>query len=120
MKTRWEQAVIKAFISPIYPSVAFKAENAEDLSVMFDYTVMWNAIHYPAGTVPVTVVQEGEETYQDEYNDLWTSAIKKDIKGSVGMPVGVQVVSYIFEDETCLGIMKALDDYIKFDQVPQI
>lgn len=58
--------------------------------------------------------------YEDTYNDLWTSSIKQDIKGSVGMPIGVQVVSYIWEDETCLGVMKAIDDYVKFDKHPSL
>lgn len=53
---------------------------------------MWNVLHYPAGSVPVTEVQEGEDdptTYKDGYDDMWTKAIRKDMVGSVGMPLGV-------------------------------
>lgn len=51
---------------------------------------------------------------------MWTKAIKKDVQGSVGMPLSVQIVGYIWEDETCLGVMKALDDQVKFNKYPHI
>lgn len=59
------------------------------MSMLLDYTLMWNTLHFPSGVVPVTQVLEGEETYEDNYNDSWTKAIKEDIKGSLGMPLGV-------------------------------
>ena len=52
--------------------------------------------------------------YEDHINDMWTKAIQRDITGSVGMPVGLQVVGLQWEDETVLGVMKAIDDVIKF------
>ena len=51
---------------------------------------MWSLLHYPAGTVPMTSVSEEDTHYADDgFNDLWTTAIRKDLKGSVGLPVGV-------------------------------
>ena len=87
---------------------------------MADYTLIWNVLHYPCGVLPITLVQENEQYYEDEYNDFITKAIKDDIKDSKDMPVCVQVVSYIFEDEIALGVMKAIDDKIKFNFVPKI
>jgi Asp-tRNA(Asn)/Glu-tRNA(Gln) amidotransferase A subunit family amidase len=46
--------------------------------------------------------------------------MSKDVKGSVGMPIGVQIVGHKWEDEICLGVMKALDEQVKFNEYPQI
>ena len=111
---------IEAFISPPYHGPAFKGYNAGDLGCLFDYTMIWNVLHYPSGVVPITQVQPGEEVYEDSYNDMWTSYIKEDLKGSVGMPMCVQVVSYFGDDEICLGLMKTIEDKIKFNKLPNI
>ena len=73
--------------------------------------LMWSVLHYPAGVVPITSVTEEETTYvaDDGHNDLWTKGIRKDLVGSAGMPVGVQVVSRKWDDEVALGVMKAID-----------
>lgn len=49
-----------------------------------------------------------------------TKVIKKDIQGSKGMPIGVQVVGFSFDDEIVLGVMKALDDKVNFKKHPLI
>ena len=51
-------------------------------------------------------------TYDDSVNDMITKNIKNDIKGSKGMPITVQVVGLPWEEETVLGVMKAIDDVI--------
>jgi fatty acid amide hydrolase len=90
MKQKWEKAGLDALITPPGEGTAFKAKNAEDLGSLVDYTILWNVLHWPAGTVPVTEVQAGEEYgYEDSYNDRWTKAIKDDMQGSVGMPLSV-------------------------------
>lgn len=64
----------------MYPSVAFKSENAILMNALGDYTYIWNALHYPSGTVPITHVRPLEANhYEDSHNDLWTKAIRKDI-----------------------------------------
>ena len=51
---------------------------------------------------------------------MLTKTIKTDLTNSEGMPIGVQVVGYMWEDEVCLGIMKALDDAVGFNKYPDI
>jgi Asp-tRNA(Asn)/Glu-tRNA(Gln) amidotransferase A subunit family amidase len=36
------------------------------------------------------------------------------------MPVGVQVVGYFWSDEIVLGVMKAIDEEIKFKEFPKV
>lgn len=73
--------------------------------MLSDYTVIWNLLHYPAGSLPVTEVTQDEALtahqislgheyrYEDGYDDDWTRVIRDDIQGSEGMPVSVQVVA---------------------------
>ena len=50
----------------------------------------------PAGTVPVTVVREGETTTQGRStNGRAESAAIRAERGSVGLPIGVQVVDHL-------------------------
>ena len=59
--------------------------------------------------MPVTRVQEHEQSYQDSHNDAWTKALNDDTKESKDMPVCVQVIGYSFEDEKVLGLMNKID-----------
>jgi hypothetical protein len=57
---------------------------------MVSHTIAFNLIPYPSGSIPVTEVLTGEDVgYIDGYNDKWTNSIKKDMIGSVGMPLSV-------------------------------
>lgn len=97
---------------PNHPIPAFKAADAKSVGTLRDYQIMWSVLHYPAGTVPMTVMRDDESTYDDGFNDLWTKAIRKDIAGTAGMPIGVQVVGQRWDDEIVLGVMKALDEAV--------
>ena len=60
------------------------------MNSLLDYTTIWNALHYPSGVVPVTKVREGEDkVYEDGFNDIWTSTIRKDLEGNEGLPLCV-------------------------------
>ena len=43
-----------------------------------------------------------------------TKKIREDIKGSVGMPISVQVIGYPWDDEIALGVMKAIETKVNF------
>ena len=115
MKETFERNQIKAILSPAHFSSAFKIENGNDFGTQWDYTLIFNLFGLPSGVVPVTVVEKEETNkYEDRYEDEWTSRIREDLKGAEGLPIGVQISSWLDEDEECLGIMKALDDQVAF------
>jgi len=100
---------------------AYKASEAEDLSTLTDYMSIWNLLDYPSGIVPVTEVLEGEDQkYNDNYNDFLTTKIRNTNKGSVGMPIGVQVVTRQWKDEECLAVMKLIDNEVRFRKRPNL
>ena len=81
-----------------------------------DYYMIFNIVHYPAGVVPVTVVQEGEDqgTYIADSGNVWEDSIARAIQrseqGSKGMPIGVQVATPQWRDEECIAALQIVDD----------
>ncbi|CDW73926.1 amidase family protein [Stylonychia lemnae] len=120
MQNKWNSLGIEALIMPTYPTVSFKHENHDAVGGFGEYMSAFTITLYPSGIVPVTEVQEGEdETYDDNVNDSITKNMRKDIKGSKGMPVTVKVVGQLWEDETVLGVMKAIEDSLNFKIKPK-
>lgn len=74
-------------------------------------TLIWNGLRCPAGTLPITTVLENEQNYTDEIfpNDRFTFGAQRTLTGSAGMPIGVQISSYPYEDEECLALLRLLE-----------
>lgn len=69
-------------------------------------------MQFPAGVVPVTLVRDDEQYYEEVgnvYNDMTTSKAKDVCRESAGLPIGVQLVGWPNDDERVLGIMKELE-----------
>ncbi|KAM9542182.1 fatty-acid amide hydrolase 1-like [Guaruba guarouba] len=83
------------------------------LSVAVSYTMLYNALDFPAGVVPVTTVTEEDEEelkgYQGYFRDFWDRTMAKAIRGSVGLPVSVQCVALPWQEELCLRFMKEVE-----------
>lgn len=65
VRSQWEAAVanagLDAVISPVAALPALPHGASKDLTPAFTYTFVANLLHWPAGTVPVTVVRPEEE-----------------------------------------------------------
>ena len=81
---------------------------------MGEYSFIWNVIGYPSGILPITNVKADDQTFTDKYSDSWTKLIQSNCADSEGLPVCIQVTSYAFEDEKCLGIMAAIENQIGY------
>lgn len=92
---KWRTAGLDALISPCSYHCAFKIEDAEELSTIHDYYMLFNFIHYPAGVVPVSKVKpdESKGTYISDTNRRWNDKVALKIQnseiGSEGMPLCV-------------------------------
>jgi len=102
---RWQASGISALVMPSFPTCTFRAQHADDMGLMCDYTWLWNILSYPAGTMPITQVQDNEQTYEDSYNDGWSRLLRETARDSVGLPVSIQVVAHSYEDEKALAVM---------------
>jgi fatty acid amide hydrolase len=113
IKGNWDALQLDAMICPSFYHSGFKSKDVDLIGSIGNYLVLWNIMHYPAGTIPVTEVKTGEdENYSDAFGDWITRDIKRTIKGSVGMPISIQVASKRWQDEKCLAVMKIIDDEV--------
>ena len=114
----WENLNLDALICPVFGIVAPFHDTALDVLPACCYSVIWNVLGYPAGVVPVGLVQAEDVEFFDQYNDVVTKAAKKSMKNSEGIPFGLQVVSLPFKDEQVLNVMKLVESVFEFHQHP--
>ena len=102
---------IAVWVEPGFGLPALPHMAAKDLNVAACYTFVYNLFDFPAGTLPVTQVREGECSYYApaDQQDMYTSKAKAAMQGAAGLPIAVQVVGIPFTDEHVLRVMGMLE-----------
>lgn len=100
---------IDFLISPGLGCPAIKHHTGGDMILSSIYTVVYNFLGLPAGTLPVTRVRKDEQTYESKFNDRMTQAAKECMKDTEGLPVTVQVAAMPYKDEECLALMQHIE-----------
>lgn len=108
----WEDNKLDLLICPVIGLPAIPHGESSNLTVACSYTFLFNTLHMPAGSVPVTHVQKDEAHYTCPTHQMDKFA-KASIKAMtapdvVGLPVGVQVVGMPYRDEMVLAGMREL------------
>ena len=112
-------------LTPSMALPAFSHGSSKKLTPALSYTWIPNLLQWPAGVVPITTVQEGEDRYDVDQlprnqRDMVAKNAAEEMKGSVGLPVGIQVITPYNEDELCLHVMKLLEDKLKLQMTPEL
>lgn len=97
-------------VCPASAVPAFQHGASRDLSTGGAYAPLYNLLGYPAGVVPVTRVRPGEDTPRKSALDAMERAARKAEIGSVGLPIGVQVVARPWREHVALAAMRAIED----------
>lgn len=110
---------LDGIIMPTTGLVATPHGMASDLIFQLSYTFLANILHWPAGTVPVTLVAEEEADYNlldipGNQKDSIAALAKVAMQGSKGLPVGVQVMTPMWKDETCTYLMSVIESEVNF------
>lgn len=105
-----------AIICPPYATVAPPHGYTIKLTpAASSYCLLFNLLGMPAGVVSITTVQEGEEyeeTRKSSTDPSDLAAIEVE-KGSLGLPVAVQVVARHWREDVVLKIMEILEENFK-------
>lgn len=114
----WQGNELDAIICPPTGSPALSHGLAQHVAASSSYTNVFNTLDFPAGCVPVTTVTQQDEVDMANYPSFTKPnkayrLLKKDMKGTVGLPVSVQVVTLPWQDELCLRIMSDLEKAVK-------
>ena len=112
-RTRWLQAMdaaqIDALVCPPFALPALTHGSSVDLFPAASYAIPFNVTGMPAGVVPFTTVQPGEESDRTASKDKADIAAQFVEQGSAGLPVGVQVVARHWREDVILNLMAALE-----------
>ncbi len=76
------------------------------------YTALFNLLAMPAGVIPASRVQPGEETSKRTFESVDRSFARIE-KGSQGLPVGLQVVAPWWREDRVFAIMEYLASHFR-------
>lgn len=116
----WIEKNIDALISPILPFPAIKHGDAELLQGLIGNTFIYNIMGMPSGVVPIRNIRKDEQYYNTRFNDMVARKLKNVVEGIKGLPVGIQVAAWSYNDEFCLALMKEIEDEFKYHEFPKI
>lgn len=86
---------------------AFPHGATRDPTLLGAHTILFNLLGYPAGVVPWTRVNAQDEGGTDAHR--LPGNIRKVVRGSVGLPVGVQVAGRPWHEHKVLAVMHVLE-----------
>ncbi|MCP4600183.1 MAG: hypothetical protein GY847_06550 [Proteobacteria bacterium] len=93
------------------PYLGSNANGVEPVAA--SYAAIFNLLDMPAGVVAAGTVRKGEESDRSESKDRVEKDAAEIEKGSVGMPVGVQVVGRHWREHQVLSVMKSLETHFR-------
>ncbi len=106
----WNEANIDAVLCPPHVLPAMPLGSSGDLTLTLSYMFRYVMLNFAAGVVPVTRVTENETRWHGpEPRDGVSKRCAEAVKGSAGLPVGVQVVSRPYREDVALAVMAAVE-----------
>ncbi|KAJ7495817.1 amidase [Mycena galericulata] len=120
----WEKHELDGIITYIHATPQTLHGGSKMLSIMSATMLTYNLVDSPCGVIPVTHVKADVDALTDEWinapdhgstmceSELYSKGKKPlyDPVAMEGMPVGVQIVGKIWEDEKVLAMMKVVDE----------
>lgn len=114
----YKDSGIDVLLYPCFPLPAIPHGEFGDIHFAASYTAVWNALDASVGSLPTAVrVDPALDTWNENAEELSElgSILQRyyDPIKSIGVPVGVQIVSKPFHEEEVLLAMKLIEDAMK-------
>jgi fatty acid amide hydrolase len=107
-------ARLDAVICAVHPLPALRHGASYLLGSVAGCTFLWNLMGVPAGSAAVTRVRDDEQAGREQRTrDRVERAAAQTDAGSVGLPIGVQVVARPWREDVVLAVMRRLQDSIR-------
>ena len=100
---------IDAIVCPPHALPALTHGSAYFLATAASYSMLYNLLGMPAGTIPWTRVRPGEDEPSGSPRDLVDKAALEVQRNSADLPIGVQVVARHWREDIALAVMAALE-----------
>jgi len=98
-------------------NVAYRHLTSQNLSATHSSHIFANAANLCAGVMPIDLSREDETTHSDEYDDMFSKHLDKNMRGGAGLPLGVQICARNGHDEVCLRVMQEIEDVVGFKRI---
>ena len=108
-----DAARIDAILCPVFPTPALRHRVSPFISDGLTYTAIYNLLGVPAGVVAASRVGDAEESDRRPGLSLAGRAARNVEAGSVGLPVGVQVIARHGREDIVLGVMMLLEEHFR-------
>lgn len=112
----WNEANVDAVICPPHVLPAMQLGSSGDLTLTLSYMFRYVMLNFPAGVVPVTKVEPSETSWIGPLpQDGIAKRCAEVVRGSEGLPVGVQVVARPYREDVALAVMAAIEAGVQGD-----
>jgi fatty acid amide hydrolase len=108
----WATQGLDAVICPPHSLPAMPLGTSGDLTLSLSYAFRYVMLNYPAGIAPVTRVRAGEDQ-RAVVRDTLDKKCAAAEAGSVGLPVGVQVVAKPYREDLVLALLAAIEHGVR-------
>lgn len=105
----WNARQLDAVLCPPHVLPALPIGSSGDLTLTLSYMFRYVLLNFPAGVVPVTRVRDDETTWTGP-RGMFGDKCSEALRGSGGLPVGVQVVSRPYREDIALSVMAAIEE----------
>lgn len=110
-----DEARLDAILCAAHATPALPHGGAKDFALAGSPSMLFNALHFPAGVVPVTRVRRDELLREAPRDRLEKLAADVDRK-SLGLPVGVQIAARPWREDVALALMIAIEEEASRDE----
>lgn len=101
--------VVDLILMPPFGVPAVRHGATANMPFAGTYSILSPLLGYPAGVVPLTRVQSGEENGREKRFDVVEKTAWDTDRGSAGLPVGVQILGRPWRDDVVLAALKAIE-----------
>ena len=99
---------VDALLCPPFATPALPHGKSQDFAIAGAFSMLFNVVQFPAGSVPVLRVR-AEETVRPAAKGRFAKMAAEVDERSLGLPVGVQIVGKPWEDERVLALMGCIE-----------
>ncbi|MED1201758.1 amidase family protein [Heyndrickxia acidicola] len=110
---RLDKGQIDILICPPFICPALQHDLSVQLSYEGAYGAVFNYLNMPAGVVSLGSVKASDIKKRLESKNRVIQTLEKIEKGSIGLPIGVQVAGKLFCEDKVLAVMKVLEEQFK-------
>jgi fatty acid amide hydrolase len=104
---------IDAILCPPHALPATQHVKGFDLLAAASHAMLFNLLGWPAGVVAATRVRAGEDAGRRASRDQVERQAAAVDRGSVGLPVGVQIAALPWREDIVLAVMGALEEHFQ-------